>query len=126
MHLNPDCVRDILLTVEANDFGNTLFPSSLAKALPSYTEDEINYACLKLSEGNLLNVVTMKSIGMTHPAICRIEEITFAGHEFLDNIKSDNVWCKTKQVAKGIGSFSLQTLKDISTSVVTELIKSHL
>lgn len=125
LHLNPDCVRDILVTVEENEFGNSLSLSTLVELLPAYTEDELTYACLKLNEGDLLDVLTVNAIGLTHPAIVEIKELTFYGHEFLDNIKSDNVWNKTKQVAKGVGSFSLQTIKDISTAVISDLIKSN-
>ncbi len=60
------------------------------------------------------------------PDIKSINDLTFVGHEFLEDIKSDNTWNKTKSVAKNIGTFSLHTLKDISAEVISDLIKKNI
>jgi hypothetical protein len=53
---------------------------------------------------------------------CQINDLSPYGHEFLANIRSDNNWCKTKDIAKGIGSMSLGALTDIASNVVLALI----
>ena len=123
MHLNIDCVRDILLTVETNDFGNRLTLTKLCEKIPNYTQDEIHYACLKLYEGEYLELIALNILGHQVPAIKSINDLTFKGHEFLASIKVDSNWNKTKDVAKKVGSFSLNTLKDISAQVIAEVIK---
>jgi hypothetical protein len=60
------------------------------------------------------------------PGIKSIHNLTFYGHEFLENIKSDNTWNKTKSIASKVGSYSLNTLRDISVGVIGEIIKQHL
>lgn len=126
MKMNPDCVRDILLTVESNDFGVHLTLDKLCEKLPQYSCDEIHYCCLKLDEAGLLEIISLRMMRQTMPSIKTIKDLTFEGHEFLENIKSDNVWTKTKSISKNVGSSSLQALKDISVSIVSELIKSSL
>lgn len=47
------------------------------------------------------------------------------GHKFLSDIRNDNNWSKTKEVAKNIGSTSISAFKDIASQVVAELISKH-
>ena len=60
------------------------------------------------------------------PGIKSIHNLTISGHEFLENIKSDNAWNKTKSIASKVGSYSLSTIKDISVGIISELIKRNL
>ena len=126
MKLNPDCVRDILLTVESNEFGQHMTLDYLCEKLPNYSCEDIHYCCLKLDDAGLLEVKAYSMLGQTMPDIKTIKDLTFNGHEFLADIKSDNAWNKTKSIAKDVGSFSIHALKDISVGVINEIIKSHL
>ena len=126
MKLNLDCVRDILLTVESNDFGVHMSFNKLCEKLPKYKSEEIHYCCLKLSEANLLQVVTISVIRNNMPSIKIIKDLTYPGHEFLADIKSDNVWTKIKSIALNVGSFSIHAIKEIAVSVTSDIIKSHL
>jgi hypothetical protein len=124
--LNPDCIRDILITVENSEFGSHMTLEKLCEKLPNYTRDEIHYCCIKLNEAGMLEVLIVQMMRQTMPGIKTINDLTFEGHEFLADIKSDNAWNKTKSIAKNIGSFSIHALKDISVGVVSELIKGIL
>lgn len=126
MKLNPDCIRDILITVENSEFGSHMTLEKLCEKLPNYTRDEIHYCCIKLNEAGMLEVLIVQMMRQTMPGIKTINDLTFEGHEFLADIKSDNAWNKTKSIAKNIGSFSIHALKDISVGVVSELIKGIL
>ncbi|NRT76353.1 DUF2513 domain-containing protein [Clostridium beijerinckii] len=123
MHLNIDCVRDILLTVENNEFGNHFKLTKLCEKIPNYTQDEIHYACLKLYEGEYLDLNTLNIIDQTMPTIKSINDLTFQGHEFLENIKSTSNWDKVKNGCKTVGSFSLPVIRTIATQLITEAIK---
>lgn len=125
MKLNFDCIRDIMICIEKNEFGKELTLDQLNSLLPKYSENELHYTCLKLEEGNLLNILTVPIMGQSFPDIKYISDLTFYGHEFLEDIRSDNVWGKTKEVAKNIGATSLASLKEIATCVILELIKSQ-
>lgn len=125
MKLNPNCIRDILLTIENNNFGEYMTLIELNNKLSNYTQDELHYCCLKLKEADFLELSTLRIVGYNVEQIKTINDLTFKGHEFLENIKNDNNWNKTKDIAKTVGSFSINTLKDISVSVISNLISAQ-
>ena len=48
------------------------------------------------------------------------------GHQFISDIRSDNVWNHVKSLSQKVGSNSLSALIQISSGVITQLIKSQL
>ncbi|WP_297711076.1 DUF2513 domain-containing protein [Dysosmobacter sp.] len=124
MKLNHDCVRDVLLAVEAAPFENT-YPEQLQSMLPQYSEDELVYTCLKLDEAGYLNAQFDQYLG-GHLVLCWIESMTFNGHEFLDTIRDDTNWGKVKDTAKKAGVFSMKALGQIAQGVAQAAITSAL
>lgn len=124
MRLNPDCIRDILLSAEDNTgFYEYLdYPNELDKCplLKKYNDEEIKYHVRQCKKSYLIEV----DFDLT--GNFSISDLTPSGHEFLGSIRSDNIWSKTKSVAEKIGSHSLDTLTKISVGVLTEIIKSQL
>lgn len=125
MKLNIDCIRDLLLLVEQQPLGKELTLPEIESALSQYTDDEIIYTCLKLDEAGFIILATVSMMRSTVPVIRSVKELTYNGHQFLENIKNDNNWKKTKSIAKEIGSFSLSCLKDVAANVVSSAIKGH-
>lgn len=123
MKLNVDCIRDILISVEELEFGESCTILDLSEILPSYTEDQLEYHCLQLVDGGFLKASTYTPLGST-TYIRQIEGLTMQGHQFLEDIRSDNIWNQTKSAAKTIGVESLHALKDIATSIVTSAIQN--
>ena len=117
MVLNPDCVRDVLLTVESCSFGQHLTLNALCGQLSEYTEEEVHYTCLKLKEGGYLNMVTFSVLRMPMPGIKQINNLTCQGREFLNSIREATNWGKVKAIAKKAGTFSLQSLGMIAQEV---------
>lgn len=118
MKLNPDCIRDILLTVEdvtsPHVFMN--YPDEYPR-LSNYSQDEVIYHIKQCDMSGFFTKVSWYIGGG-----CSIIDLTPDGHKFIADIRSDNVWNKTKDIAKNVGSFSLNTLSQIATNVITELI----
>lgn len=54
-----------------------------------------------------------------------IDDLAPAGHQFLANVRQDNIWNNTKTIAGKVGSKSLDALIQISSNVITELIKAQ-
>lgn len=48
--------------------------------------------------------------------------MTWQGHEFLDRIRDPQIWAKTKEGAKRVGSFSLDVLSDIARGIIKKKI----
>lgn len=122
MRLNPDCIRDILIAVESIEYNSCYTLKDLCSKLPQYTPDELNYHCLQLIEANLIKAKTINQLKSYTPTIWRIFDLTYSGHQFLADIRSDTIWNKTKAVAKSIGTESLHAFRDIAVSVVSNAI----
>lgn len=124
MKLNPDCIRDILLKMEDAPYQEDIYPNQLYETLPDYARDEIDYAILKMREAGFISANIQKyldgSVDIT------IHDITYNGHQFLANIRSNNVWDNVKEVSKKVGSNSLSAISQIATGIITEIIKSQL
>lgn len=127
MELNKDCVRDILLKCEEllqmNDDGtmNTLQSGDLKEVLPDYDLSVIKYSVLKMDEADLINARII-SFDDSIVGEFLIFDITYFGHEFIEQIKDDNNWKKVKDVAKKVGSSSIDILLQIATGVLTNKI----
>lgn len=125
MQLNPNCVRDVLIAVEANTGYNTYFdyPKELdqAPSLSKYSDEEIRYHIMQCSKANLIELQRCDQSG--HIGIA---DLTPYGHEFLANIRSDTVWNSVKAVSSKIGSTSISALTQIATGTITALIKNQL
>ena len=59
-------------------------------------------------------------------SVYKIEDLTYEGHQFLADIRSDTTWNKTKETAKNIGTESLHAIKDIAIATATTLIQNKL
>ena len=126
MKLNPNCVRDVLLELEKLPYQESTTINELLIALPKYSEDDISYTCLKLEEANYINLTCIRSINSCGPLIRSIDDITYYGHEFLNNIHSDTIWNDVKSVGSKIGATSISAFTQIATGVVTTLIQKQL
>ena len=122
MKLDHDFVRNILLKVE--DCGR---PVGIGKK--EYDElmmdnhksfEELAYTIQKLIEGN---IVSSKIVwGNNKPVYIMPTNLTFQGHEYLDNIRDAKIWRKTKSMTSKFASVSI----DIMSKVAAELISKSL
>ena len=122
MRLDPDCIRDILLSVEKNaTYSNDVPEETLYKELaPKYSQEEILYHVRQCEHNGLFLQVQHYFGGFS------IQDLSPYGHQFINDIRQDNNWNRTKDIAKNVGSFSLDVLKDISSQVITNLISNQL
>lgn len=123
MKLNNDLIRDILLTVEDTTGyqkqliiyrpyeGDNDFPF-----IKDYDTEELLYHIYQCSESGLIKLGTQTA------EYIYITDLSPKGHSYIENIRNDNVWSKTKSVASKIGSKSLDSMIEISSKVITQLI----
>ena len=122
MKFSPDCARDIMLAVEALEPNETLTVPELAEMYPDYSEDVLNYHCLKLFEANFINASTLPVRGQVLPQISRILALTYNGHQALEDMRPQSVWEQSKVMAAQVGSFSLHALAEAAAAVVSSKI----
>ena len=70
MKLNPDCIRDILVTVESTEYNSAYTIDKLHEKLPAYTVEELNYHCLQMIDADLL-------LSLIHISAAAIRSIMF-------------------------------------------------
>lgn len=121
MKLNPDCIRDILFVVENNaTYSNDVSEETIFKELDSkYPREEILYHVRQCEHSGLFLKVVHYFGGFS------IQDLSPYGHQFINDIRQDNNWNRTKDIAKNVGSFSLDVLKDISSQVIATLISNQ-
>lgn len=126
MKLNIECVRDLLLYFESTlEFQSEL---SIKKVLDhfsnDYEEDVIRYTCSKLEEGNLIKLISTKAGGKN--IILAISDITFDGHQFIENIRDDKSWGSIISFAQNVlNSTSIQIITQVATQYFNEKITGY-
>ncbi len=125
MKLNPNCVRDILLSVEdISDFDSETTYRRDDMQLPRlsfYEHEEIVYHIRQCELSGLIYQVSYTDGGSN----VYIRDLSPEGHEFLSRIRNDNLFSKVKDIAKEIGLSSLKDLSEIAASCAAIIIKSH-
>lgn len=121
MVLNPDCIRYILLTLEPlTSHAENIYIdyNNYVDYCGTYSKEEFFY--------HLEQCVNFKYIYAKFSIeFFKIRDLTPKGHTFLSDIKLDNNWNKTKEIASKVGSFSLDTLGNIATNVISNLISKN-
>lgn len=124
MKLNPDCIRDILFDVEATTTFSDVYnydANDPTPTLAQYSGEEVLYHVRQAHlSGLLTNAETF------YDGSCTVFDLSPEGHNFLNDIRLDTNWNKTKNIAIKTGSFSLNALTTIATGVITNLANSYL
>ena len=127
MKLNPDCVRDILMTFEelCTDVDKTYIFSSFDEIpmklpqLNKYPAEVLAYHIRQLDLSGMLFDAKFNRDGFS------FADITPRDHEFLANIRENKIWNGVKVIAEKVGSKSLDSLTQIAANVVLQLIQAQ-
>lgn len=122
MKFSPDCARDIMLATEELAPNETLTLPKLTELYPMYSEDVLNYHCLKLIEADFIEALTVPIRRQILPQVSKILALTYNGHQALEDMRPQSVWEQSKAMAAQVGSFSLHTLAEAAAAVVSSKI----
>lgn len=119
-----ELIRRILLIIEEKYVDTFLRSSEIP--IEGYDVKTIGYHCAILHEAGL--VANYKGFYADDELQdFGVSRLTWDGHEFLDKIKNDTVWNKTKDTIKKKGlPFVLETVKEIATAVISTMIQAAL
>ena len=133
MKMDPDCIRDILLQTEERfviiplprlnfDTCKMEDPEPLPKEkypyIYHYDMKKLIYHVELAAEMDFIKLNDLKDI-------YKIEDLTAQGHLLLADIRNEDVWSKTKDIAKKTGISSLDALKQIAVNVVSSMITNY-
>jgi hypothetical protein len=103
MRRDPDLIRAILLAVEASDGWETIRIGPIAGHPPTTVRAHVG---LLVEAGLLRSPFDMPRAGRDW----LILRLSWAGHDFLDQIRDPKIWRTTKAGAKRLGSWSVETI----------------
>lgn len=124
MRLNHDCIRDVMLYIEQNitERYSVLSGQKLATDLSDkYDANTIAYTLYQLENAKLIgDLVSADNYNMP----LKIRDLTWSGHEYLDNIRDKTAWSKLKE--SGLASMSLDVAKELAKEIVLSIAKNKL
>jgi len=128
MKLNPDLVREILLTIENTlGYGEQLvYKESNADEFETLNKYDYHEVLYHVNQCEMAGLIVGVTFFLSSSDGCWISDLSPKGHEFLANIRTESLWNKTKETAKKVGSFSLNTLAQIAIGVVSTSINDHI
>jgi len=121
MERNWDKIREILIKLEE------MSPDKGRLRLSDFPPEEAHvysYNVELLIESGLIHGEMSKTVGKQASDFLAIR-LTWEGHEFLDAIRSDSVWNKTKSsFIKGGLSMTFDLVKTVSTKIADAYLKT--
>lgn len=113
-----DLVRRILIELDGSK--NPLDASALADG--EHTRDEVAYHIRIMAEAGLIRAKVLAADDDPN-YFARADELTWDGHDFLDNVRSDKVWSKVKlSIAKSVGHAGFEAYKIAAAQAVSQLL----
>lgn len=125
MKLNPDCIRDLLLDIEAKSTFDNVVIYSEEEDEPLFNKYRVDTIFYHIRQADYAGFF-IGEVTYTLDLSAIIIDLSPEAHEFLANIRQDTNWNKTKSIASKVGSFSLNVLKDISIEVISKVISDQL
>lgn len=109
-------VRQILLELEQDTRWGTIAEVEI----DGYPDDLVSYHVKLLGEAGYIDAVDFSSSGAVD---WRVRGLTWSGHEFLDAIRNDSVWDKTKKIiAEYGGAVPADLVKAVAVKALTNLL----
>jgi hypothetical protein len=112
---NMDLVRDILRAIEQNrDMDGTrdfFITSPKVLGISNQPPEEVSYDLRLLIREGMVD-------GRADSLALIVRGLTWSGHEFLDNIKSDSIWAKVKDKAGALSGVSMKILAALAEAEV--------
>jgi hypothetical protein len=120
MKRDMDLMRAILLDIEALSE-----PSRGYYFLESTDEDVFQHNMALLVEKNLVSAKQWGSHDRHPGRWFAMVALTWAGSDFLDTVRDDEIWRNTKAGVKAVGGFSFDMMKSLAKGLVKKQIEKH-
>ena len=121
MKRDMDLIRDLMLQVEAFPAGVTHLGSNID--LRGNDPQVVAEHLALLIEQGLIKGKSISGFDALAPDHIVIIGISWNGHEFLDSVRSETIWAKTKErVTKVGGSVSVATITEVASAIAKSLL----
>ena len=120
MKRDLDLIRAILLDIESKPRSELLGRSFQIDGVGA---DEFSEAITLMLERGLIEGATLRPLkGAIQIANVRI---TWSGHDFLDSVRDEEIWEKTKEGAVAAGGFTFDLIKALAKGLIKRKIEQH-
>lgn len=119
MKLDSECTRDILIIVqEHSNYGTkVIYPDHMISLRNKWRDMQIRYHIKQANEAGLLKLTKIDDLNRMY-----IADLTPAGHEYINNMYSENLWSKMKRLLSKTGSESLTQAIRLGISIAYEAL----
>lgn len=122
MKRDMELMRGILLALEALP-ENEYIPNPFM--VEGHTANKVAHHVHLMGEAGLLEVADCTYFSDAVPKAMPLH-ITWKGHEFIDTVRSQEVWSKTKEALKDAGGGSLAFMLEFGKTVAEGYVKKKL
>jgi hypothetical protein len=118
MTRDMDLVRQILLTMARHERGYAPQPLTI----DGYEQDTIGHHVWLMREGGLITAADDRVFQQPGPTAIA-ESVTWAGHDFLDAVRSDTVWSKVKvQMKERAVSLPFSLIQELAVKIARSIV----
>ena len=116
MKRDMDLIRKQLLMIESSDSRHMTFNDCGDQSLEFYYNLD-----LLISAGIVKGKMNYLNRGRAYPVV---SGLTWEGHEFLDAVRSESIWAKTKEhiKAKGLQSVPIELVMSTAIKIAKDLL----
>ncbi|WP_260429877.1 DUF2513 domain-containing protein [Burkholderia cepacia] len=122
-----DLIRELLLKLEALPVSLTelklIDGNAAAVQVEGYSPEQIDYHLVLLEQAGFIHGGGLENFGMRMGPGIGFQSLTWAGHDFLDAMRSPDVWNRTRRAASAAGGFTVDLLMSAAKSYLEARIK---
>ncbi len=119
MKRDMELIRKILFKIE-DTVDNT---AKHNLTIEGYTMEQVAYHCAILYEGGYIYGYKPQYGSNNIYSFC-VGRLTWEGHDFLDKIREDTIWNKTKETIKEKGlPLVFDIVKSVSSGIITGIVR---
>ncbi|COI17946.1 Hypothetical protein (DUF2513) [Streptococcus pneumoniae] len=120
MKLLEDNVRNVLLDMEEHmklhdDWTNEDMINASQRT--KISSDDYFYTIDSLLDGGYINGKRQRTMG---GYIYMIKSISFSGHQFLDTVRSPDIWRQTKSLTSKFEGVTIEILSQVATNLISK------
>lgn len=120
MKRDMELCRKILFAIEERYVDAAIYNLKIE----GYSQEEISYNSGLLFDAGLISAYKSQNAD-NHLYMFAVGHLTWEGHDFLDKIREDTIWNKTKKVIKDkLLPMTLDIIKEVASAIVSAAVQS--